>query len=56
LGRRLANLGFRTVPPIDAIGTSAVDRLLSPDAARDLAARFDAEWRKTAETWVGVGQ
>jgi Zn-dependent protease with chaperone function len=54
--RRLANLGYADVPDIGEVGTSAIDRLLSPDAARDVPAQFDAEWRKKAQAWVTVGR
>lgn len=53
--RRLANLGYADVPDIGEIKTSAIDRLLSPDAARDVPARFDEEWRKKAQARVTVG-
>jgi Zn-dependent protease with chaperone function len=55
-GTRLANLGYSDIPDIDEVGTSAIDRLLSRDAATDLAARFDREWRKKAQDWVSVGR
>ncbi|MBR0716654.1 M48 family metallopeptidase [Bradyrhizobium liaoningense] len=54
-GERLGNLGYTEIPDIDEVRTSAVDQLLSPDAARDLTARFDEEWRKKAQAWVSVG-
>ena len=54
LDQRLANLGFTDIPPIDKVQTSAIDEVLSRDAARELAARFDAEWRKNALEWVSV--
>ncbi|MBR0829257.1 M48 family metalloprotease [Bradyrhizobium manausense] len=53
--KRLANLGYTEIPEIDEVRTSAIDRLLTPDAARDLAARFDEDWRKKAQAWVSVG-
>jgi Zn-dependent protease with chaperone function len=56
LGKRLANLGFTAIPSIDEIQASAIDRLLSQDAARELSARFDNEWRKKAQAWLGVGR
>jgi hypothetical protein len=55
-GKRLANLGYSEIPEVDEVRTSAADQLLSPDAARDLAARFDEEWRKKAREWVSVGE
>ena len=54
-GKRLANLGFNDIPPIDEVRSSAVDQLLSAEAARELAARFDDEWRKNAQDLVSVG-
>ena len=54
--KRLANLGYADLPEIDEISTSAVDQLLSRDAAKDIAARFDAEWTKKAQAWVTVGR
>jgi len=54
--RRLANLGYADVPDIGEIKTSAIDRLLSPDAARDVPARFDEEWRKKVQARVTVGR
>jgi hypothetical protein len=54
--KRLANLGYTDIPEIDEVKTSAIDRLLSPDAAREIAARFDEEWRKKAQAWVTVGR
>jgi hypothetical protein len=55
-GKRLANLGFTDIPPIDKVETSAITQLLSPEAARDLPARFDDEWRKKVREWVSVGR
>jgi hypothetical protein len=55
LGKRLANLGFTDIPPIDAVQTSAIDQVLSPEAVRELSARFDDDWRKMADEWVRVG-
>ncbi|UWU76363.1 M48 family metalloprotease [Bradyrhizobium huanghuaihaiense] len=55
-GKRLANLGYTDIPEIDEIRTSAIDQLLSRDAAKDLPARFDGEWRKKAQEWVSVGR
>lgn len=52
---RLANLGYTDVPDIGEIGISAIDQLLSRDAARDIAARFDEDWRKKAQAWVTIG-
>ncbi|XUM24036.1 M48 family metallopeptidase [Bradyrhizobium oligotrophicum S58] len=46
LSRRLANLGYAAVPALDSVQTSAIERLLAPDAISDLSARLDAEWRK----------
>lgn len=54
--KRLANLGYVDVPDIGDVGTSAIDQLLSRDAAKDIPARFDAEWRKKALAWVSVGR
>lgn len=53
---RLANLGYTEIPEIDEVRTSAIDQLLSWDAAKDIPARFDAEWRKKAQAWVTVGK
>lgn len=53
---RLANLGYTDIPDIDGVGTSAIDQLLSQDAAKDIIARFDEEWRKKAQAWVTVGR
>jgi hypothetical protein len=53
--KRLANLGFFDLPPIDNVQTSAIDQLLSRDAASELRARFDDEWRKTVQDFVSVG-
>src|SRR5258705_2875609 len=53
LGKRLANLGFSDIPPIDKVQNSAIDQVLSPEAVRELPARFDDEWRKNVR---GVGQ
>lgn len=55
-GKRLANLGYTDVPEIDGVEMSAVDQLLSRDAAMDLAARFDRDWRKKAQDWVSIGR
>lgn len=54
-GRRLANLGYTAIPAIDPVETPAIERLLAPEAARELSARLDAEWRKMAQGWVHVG-
>ncbi|MBC9879842.1 M48 family metalloprotease [Bradyrhizobium sp. INPA01-394B] len=54
--KRLANLGYDEIPEIDEISTSAIDQLLSRDAARDIATLFDAEWTKTAQAWVTIGR
>jgi hypothetical protein len=54
--KRLANLGFTDVPPIDQVKTSAIDQLLSGEAVRDLPARFDDQWRKKVQQLVGVGR
>ncbi|BAM92774.1 conserved hypothetical protein [Bradyrhizobium oligotrophicum S58] len=53
--KRLANLGYTAIPAIDPVETPAIERLLVPEAARELSARLDAEWRKMAQTWVQVG-
>jgi Zn-dependent protease with chaperone function len=55
LGKRLANLGFTDIPPIDGVQTSAIDQVLSRHAVRELVARFDGEWRKTVDGFVHVG-
>jgi len=55
-GKRLANLGYTDIPEIDGIEISSIDQLLSRDAAADLAARFDREWRKKAQDWVSIGR
>jgi hypothetical protein len=55
-GKRLANLGDTDIPSIEEMGVSAVDQLLAPDAAKNLAARFDEDWRKKAQAWVDVGK
>ena len=55
LGKRLTNLGFTDIPPIDEVQTSAIDQLLSREAARELPEQFDDEWRKTADELVRVG-
>ena len=46
----------KDIPEIDAVRVSAIDQLLPGDTARDLAARFDEEWRKKAQEWVGIGR
>jgi hypothetical protein len=56
LDKRLANLGFTDIPPIDKAQNSAVDQVLSPEALRELPARFDDEWRKRVREWVNVGR
>jgi hypothetical protein len=56
LGKRLANLGFSDIPPIDKVQNSAIDQVLSPEAVRELPARFDDEWRKNVREWVSVGR
>jgi Zn-dependent protease with chaperone function len=56
LAKRLANLGFTDIPPIDKVQTSAIDQLLSREAVRELPQRFDDEWRKTADELVRVGR
>jgi hypothetical protein len=53
-GKRLVNLGFTDIPPIGIVGTSAIDQLLSAEAARELLTRFDDEWRKKVQEWVHV--
>ncbi|GLH81964.1 hypothetical protein SSBR45G_68730 [Bradyrhizobium sp. SSBR45G] len=55
LRARLANLGYATLPAVDPIEAPAIERVLSPDTARDLSARLDAEWRKLAQTRVRLG-
>ena len=55
-GKRLANLGFTDVPPIDKVETSAIDQLVSPETATALLTRLDDEWRKRAREWVSVGR
>jgi len=54
--KRLANLGFTAIPPIDQVQTSAIDELLSRKAVAELPARFDDEWRKQVRDWVSVGR
>lgn len=54
--KRLANLGFTAIPAIDTVQESAINRLLSPETAKALSARFDDEWRKRARDWVSVGR
>jgi hypothetical protein len=56
LGKRLANLGFTDIPPIDKVETSASDKVLSREAAKELPERFDNEWRKTVDELVRVGR
>jgi hypothetical protein len=56
LRKRLANLGFTDIPPIDEVQTSAIDQVLAPEAVRELTERFDDEWRKSADEWVRVGR
>jgi hypothetical protein len=56
LGKRLANLGFTDIPPIDEVQTSAADKVLAREAVRELTERFDDEWRKIADEWVRVGR
>ena len=56
LGARLASLGFSNIPQIDKVQTSAADALLSPEAGKELAARFDNDWRRTAEELVGLNR
>jgi Zn-dependent protease with chaperone function len=53
--KRLANLGYDDIPEVDDVQASAIEQLLSPDAAKDLAKGFDEEWRKKAQAWVSVG-
>lgn len=55
-GQRLASLGYTDIPDIGEIQASAVDQLLSPDAANELTFRFDEEWRKKVQEWVSVGR
>jgi hypothetical protein len=54
--KRLANLGFSGIPTIAAVQASAIDRLLSPEAAKERSARFNDEWRKRARDLVVVGR
>jgi len=54
-GQRLANLGYTDIPDVGELQMSAVDQLLSPDAANGLTLRFDEEWRKKVQKWVSVG-
>jgi len=56
LGKRLANLGFTDIRPIDEVRTSAIDQVLAPETVRELTERFDGEWRKIADEWVRVGR
>ena len=56
MGKRLANLGFSDIPPIDKVQNSAIDQVLSPEAVRELPARFDDEWRKNVRELVSVGR
>jgi Zn-dependent protease with chaperone function len=56
LGKRLANLGFTDIPPIDKVQTSAIDQVLSREAVSELTARFDDEWRKAVDELVRVGR
>jgi Zn-dependent protease with chaperone function len=53
--QRIANLGYDAIPAIDPIEAPAIGQLLLPAAARDLAVKLDADWRKTAEMWLRVG-
>jgi hypothetical protein len=55
LTKRLANLGYIDIPPIDQVTTSAVGLFLSPQAAKDLPAHFDDEWSKRVRRRVSVG-
>jgi Zn-dependent protease with chaperone function len=55
LGARLANLGFAEMPPLDQLQTSAIAQLLAPEAAKELTARFDNEWRRKADELVDIG-
>ena len=54
LVKRLANLGYIDVPPIDRVDRSAIGRVLSPDAVKNLPARLDDEWRKKVHRLVSV--
>ena len=56
LGERLANLGFTEIPSIEEIQNSAIDRVLSQEAVRELPARFDNEWCKKMNELVGAGR
>jgi hypothetical protein len=53
-GKRLVNLGFTDIPAIDKVETSAIERLLSPEVAAELLARFDDEWCKRVRDFVSV--
>ena len=55
LGKRLANLGFSDIPPIDRVQTSAIDQLLAPEAAREFTETLDGQWRKLVNEWLRVG-
>lgn len=55
-GQRLASLGYTDIPDVGEVQASAVDQLLSPDAAKELSLRFDDEWRKKVQEWVSVGR
>ena len=55
-GKRLAHLGFTDIPAIDRVQTSALDQVLSREAAKELPARLNDEWRKKAGEWLGVGR
>jgi Zn-dependent protease with chaperone function len=56
IGQRLASLGYTDIPDVGEVQASAVDQLLSPDAAKELSLRFDDEWRKKVQEWVSVGR
>ncbi|TFV74681.1 Zn-dependent protease with chaperone function [Bradyrhizobium frederickii] len=56
LGQRLASLGYTDISDVGEIQASAIDQLLSPNAANELALRFDEEWRKKVQDWVSVGR
>ncbi|CCD84837.1 conserved protein of unknown function [Bradyrhizobium sp. ORS 285] len=51
----LANLGYTALPAVDPIEAPAIGRLLSPDTARELSARLDAAWCKSAQIRVRLG-
>jgi Zn-dependent protease with chaperone function len=56
LGARLASLGFAEIPPLDHLERSATVPLLAPEAVKELAARFDGEWRRKADELIDSGR